>query len=165
LLPGNEGRIGIRGNGLFRGYENNADANRESFVNNYFLPGDNGWLSADNYLTLTGRDKEFINVSGEKVPAVAIDDRLMLHPKIAEAAACPLPGGVYGEVVGAAIVLRDVNDPVTLDEVRAWVAERHNDHKYWPREIVLVDRLPAMPSGKLARMKVPGLFPKSEPGG
>jgi len=75
-------------------------------------------LSEDGYLTLKGRIKELINRGGEKIAPPEIDQVLLAHPKIKEAASFPLPDPKYGEIVACAIVPREEN--LTVDEVIAF---------------------------------------------
>ena len=71
LLPtGEEGEIVVRGDWYFDGYENDAEANAEAFVDGWFRTGDAGFFDEDGYLTLTGRIKEVISRGGEKVSPV-----------------------------------------------------------------------------------------------
>src|SRR4029453_6923122 len=65
LPTGTPGEVVIKGPNVVRGYENNAEANKSSFVDGWFRTGDQGVLDENGYLTLTGRLKEMINRGGE----------------------------------------------------------------------------------------------------
>ena len=67
LGRGEMGEVVIRGDNVTAGYENNAKANGEAFVDGWFRTGDQGVIDSDGYLTLTGRLKEIINRGGEKI--------------------------------------------------------------------------------------------------
>src|ERR1051326_4382986 len=67
LATGQRGEVVIQGPNVVAGYENNPEANAKSFTNGWFRTGDQGFLDADSYLTLTGRIKELINLGGETV--------------------------------------------------------------------------------------------------
>src|SRR5438132_5673135 len=105
LPPGATGEVSIKGDNVFGGYEDNPEANAESFSNGWFRTGDQGHLDGDGYLTLVGRIKELINRGGEKISPREIDDTLSSHPAVAEAVCFGIPDRVYGEQVAAAVVL------------------------------------------------------------
>src|SRR6202044_529536 len=104
---GETGEVVIRGDNVTGGYENNAKANAEAFVNGWFRTGDQGVIDEKGYLTLTGRLKEIINRGGEKVSPREVDEALMDHPAVLQAVAFAVPHPMLGEDVGAAIVLRE----------------------------------------------------------
>ena len=105
LDPGTTGEIVVRGPGITSGYVANEEANASAFTDGWFRTGDVGYLDADGYLFLTGRRKEIINRGGEKIAPREIDEVLLDHPAVAEAAAFAVPHDTLGEEVGAAVVL------------------------------------------------------------
>ena len=76
------GEIVIRGDNVTQGYENNPEANAEAFTNGWFRTGDQGMMTADGYLSITGRLKEIINRGGEKISPREVDEVLMDHPAV-----------------------------------------------------------------------------------
>ena len=82
---GEIGDVAIKGSTVFAGYESNKEANAESFVNGWFLTGDEGLLDDDGYLFLKGRSKEIINRGGEKVAPAEVEDAILGHPDVAQA--------------------------------------------------------------------------------
>src|SRR5215510_10433827 len=87
MLPeGAIGEIMVRGATVMKGYENDPTANSSAFTHGWFRSGDAGYLDADGYLFLTGRIKEIINRGGEKIAPQEVDDVLMSHPAVAQAA-------------------------------------------------------------------------------
>ena len=85
------------------GYLDAPELNRARFVNGWFKTGDIGSLDEDGFLTLHGRKDDLINRGGEKISPVEIDDALMRHPAVAEAAAFAVPHPRLGEDVAAAL--------------------------------------------------------------
>ena len=73
------GEVAIQGANVFRGYENNAEANARAFVDGWFRTGDEGFLDADCYLHLTGRIKDIIIRGGENIAPHEIDEILLKH--------------------------------------------------------------------------------------
>src|SRR5437763_9143222 len=107
LATSERGEVVIQGPNVVSGYENNPEANAKSFTNGWFRTGDQGFLDADGYLTLTGRLKELINRGGEKIGPREIDEVLLSHPAVAEAVCFGVPHPAWGEEVAAAVVLKD----------------------------------------------------------
>lgn len=151
LPPGARGAVAIKGPNVFGGYEDSPEANAESFVNGWFLTGDEGYLDEDGYLMLLGRTKEMINRGGEKISPYEIDQTLMTHPAVAEAVSFAIPDRIYGEEVAAAVVLKR---PATEAELIAHCRSRLADFKC-PKAIYIVEAIPrTAATGKVQRRMV-----------
>ena len=150
LGPGVAGEVVIRGDNVTGGYENNAKANAEAFVNGWFRTGDQGVIDEEGYLTLTGRLKEIINRGGEKVSPREVDEALMDHPAVLQAVAFAVPHEMLGEDVAAAVVLRE-GMSASEAELRAFLSERLAAFKA-PRKILLLAEIPKGATGKLQRI-------------
>jgi acyl-CoA synthetase (AMP-forming)/AMP-acid ligase II len=148
--PGGLGEVAIRGPNVTSGYLNNPTANERAFTEGWFRTGDQGFLDADGYLTLTGRLKEVINRGGEKISPREIDEILLDHPAVAQAVAFAIPDARLGEDVAAAVVLRE-KESATPVELREFVSTRLADFKI-PRRIVILPEIPKGPTGKLQRI-------------
>ncbi len=148
LPAGETGEVGIRGDNVFRGYENDAEANASQFRDGWFHTGDTGYLDADGDLFLTGRIKQLINRGGEKISPQEVDDVLLTHPAVSEAATFAVSHRTLGEDVAAAVVLRH---PVSPDELRAHISARLAAFKV-PHQIAILERLPRNPVGKIDRL-------------
>ena len=74
LPQGEIGEICIKGDNVTNGYENNPEANKQSFVNDWFRTGDEGFFDEDGYLKISGRLKEIINKGGEKISPLEVDN-------------------------------------------------------------------------------------------
>ena len=148
LVPqGERAEIVIKGSNVITGYENNPEANATSFTDGWFRTGDEGMLDENGYLTLTGRLKEMINRSGEKISPREIDEVLMDHPAVTEAVAFGVPHAVHGEEASAAVVLNGEAKPA---ELVAFCKSRLADFKV-PRTIHVMDEIPRGPTGKIQR--------------
>ncbi len=151
LLPvGEIGEIVIRGENVTLGYENNDKANAEGFTNGWFRTGDQGTMTVDGYITLTGRLKEIINRGGEKISPREVDEVLMDHPAVAQVVTFGMPHDKLGEEVAAAVVLRE-GQTVTDREIREFAATKLADFKV-PRKILIMDEIPKGATGKLQRI-------------
>lgn len=141
------GEVVIQGPNVVLGYENNPEANASSFTGGWFRTGDQGFLDADGYLTLTGRIKELINRGGEKIAPREIDEVLLGHPAVAEAVAFGFPHTTWGEEVAAAVVLRE---PHSESAILAYCKERLADFKC-PKKLYIVETIPRTATGKIQR--------------
>ena len=154
LSPGQEGEVVIQGDNVIDHYENNPEADAKSFFQGWFRTGDVGVLSQDGYLSLKGRIKELINRGGEKIAPPEIDQVLLTHPKIKEAASFPLPDEKYGEIVACAIVAKEA----TTEEAITSFCQIHLSSFKVPSRIFFVDELPKNPTGKIQRAALTAQF-------
>jgi acyl-CoA synthetase (AMP-forming)/AMP-acid ligase II/acyl carrier protein len=151
LLPAGEtGEVVIRGPSVMRGYESSPEVNEQAFADGWFRTGDQGRLDEEGYLYLAGRIKELINRGGEKIAPREVDEVLMAHPAVAQAATFAMPDPRLGEEVAAAVVLRP-GYSATQESLRHFAAERLAHFKV-PARVVIVDDIPKGPTGKLQRV-------------
>jgi acyl-CoA synthetase (AMP-forming)/AMP-acid ligase II/acyl carrier protein len=146
LAGGTEGEIAIRGENVMRGYE---DGDREAFAGLWLRTGDVGRLDGDGYLFITGRLKEIINRAGTKISPVEVEEALLAHPAVKDAAAFAVPHAELGEEPAAAAVLH-AGASATEWELRAFAAQRLADFKV-PRHVTIVAEIPRTPTGKPRR--------------
>ena len=151
---GDIGEVVIKGENVMHGYNNNPEANAEAFVDGWFRTGDQGFLDADGYLSLTGRIKELINRGGEKISPLEVDGVLLKHPAVAEAVCFAVPDEKYGEVVHAAVVLSGETDQA---EIRSYCREQLADFKV-PDVVYISDVLPRTATGKIQRRHMVAAF-------
>lgn len=150
LPAGEAGEIVIQGPPVMQGYDRNPAANEASFSRGWFRTGDQGVLSEDGFLSLTGRLKEIINCGGEKLSPFEVDEALMGHPAVAQAVAFAVPHPTLGEDVAAAVVLRPGASASEAD-LRQFAARRLAEYKV-PRQILILGEIPKGPTGKLRRI-------------
>ena len=153
VRPGDEGEVAVRGPSVVDEYLDNPAATAAAFRDGWFRTGDVGKLSADGYLSLVGRVKELINRAGEKISPYEVEDVLLSHPAVAEAAAYPVPDEKYGEQVGVVIVLRA---EATSRELTAYCAERLAAFKR-PARVTILPEIPKGPTGKIQRRNLAAL--------
>jgi len=152
LPPGETGEVVVRDSGVIDGYENNPQANAQSFDDGWFKTGDQGHFDDDGYLTLSGRIKDVINRGGEKISPHEVEDVLASAAEVAEAVCFPVAHRTLGEEIAAAVVLRE-GEVVSEDDLRTFAFERLAPSKV-PRRIFIVDALPKGPTGKLQRTRL-----------
>lgn len=149
LDQGETGEVVVRGPSIMSGYEANPQANANAFTNGWFRTGDQGRFDPEGYLVLTGRLKEQINRGGEKFAPLEVDQILLSHPDISEAATFGFPHPTLGQEVAAAIVTLP-GAQVTTDEIQAFLRKRLTAFKI-PRRLLVVDAIPKGPTGKVQR--------------
>src|SRR5262249_49790411 len=118
--------------------------------------GDLGFFDADGYLFITGRLKELINRGGIKISPQEVDDVLIEHPSVVQAATFAVPHVRWGEDVMSAVVLHQ-NALATPQELRWFVATRLAAFKV-PSRVLIVRDIPAGPTGKLQRNRLAEQF-------
>lgn len=152
LSPLETGNICVGGVGVFAGYFENEAANRESFVDGWFITGDLGHVDERGYVYITGRRSDMYISGGSNVYPREAEEKLLEHPSIAEAAIVGVPDLDWGEA-GAAIVT--LKDGVSFDEaeLRAWMQGRIARYKQ-PRDIHVWDELPKSGYGKVEKKRI-----------
>ena len=119
-----EGEICIRSSSVTSGYLSDPAANATSFTSTgFFRTGDYGKRYENGYLTLTGRIKEFINKGGEKISPVELDNLISTHEKIGDVVVFAIEDEIYGQDVGAAVVLKE-GEELSARELQKWVRGR-----------------------------------------
>lgn len=150
---GEPGEIVIRGPQVTPGYYKNEAATAGAFFPGGWLrTGDVGVRDADGFFFVTGRIKELIIKGGENIAPREIDEVLLRHPSVLDAAAVGVPDKHYGQEVMACVILRE-GASSTEEELRAFCVEKLGAFKA-PKAIRLVAELPRGPSGKVQRLKL-----------
>ncbi len=149
LPPGEQGEIVLKSPGNFRGYWKQPEKTAETLRDGWVHTGDIGKVDADGYLTLLGRTKEMIKVSGYSVFPEDVEALLLRHPRVRQVAVVGVPDAKKGEVVKAFIVPRQ-DGAITAEDVIAWSRENMSAYKV-PRQIEFRNELPTTVSGKVLR--------------
>jgi O-succinylbenzoic acid--CoA ligase len=146
-LRGVELDIGPGGEILVRGP---MVARGEPAADGWLHTGDLGRLDERGRLHVEGRLKELIVTGGENVAPLEVEQALLAHPAVADAAVTGRPDPEWGEAIVAFVVLREPADP---GDLLAWCRERLAPHKV-PKHLTPVDSLPRSPGGKLLRSRL-----------
>ncbi len=153
LAPGERGEIYVRGEQVSGEYRERKALD----ANGWFPTRDAGWLDKDGYLFLAGRTDDVIVRGGENMSPGEIEDVLMSHPCIADAAAVGVPSTEWGEAVGIAVVVKADHVAPSEAELRALIKERLRSSRV-PERIVFLNALPYNEMGKLLRREIRNLF-------
>jgi len=157
LPDGSIGELLVRGPQVMPGYYKNEDATRTTFTPDGWLrTGDLGYRDADGFFFVTGRIKEIIIKGGENIAPREVDEVLLRHPAVLDAAAVGVPDPHYGQEIGVCVVLRN-GIPCSEDTLRDFCHETLGRYKT-PKHYRFVTELPRGPSGKVQRLKLLPLF-------
>ncbi|MEU4347550.1 acyl-CoA synthetase [Streptomyces sp. NPDC023838] len=146
------GEIQVRGPNLFSGYLNRPDATAAAFTEDgWFRTGDMASLDADGYVRIVGRKAtDLIKSGGYKIGAGEIENALLDHPGVREAAVTGEPDADLGERIVAWVVPADPQAPPTAEELAAHVAAQLSPHKR-PRTVRFLETLPRNDMGKIMK--------------
>ena len=128
VAPGEPGELWVSGPNVVLGYWNQPEATEAAFGGGWYRTGDIVRRDAEGFITLLDRAKDMLIRGGENIYCVEIEDVLMSHPAVAEAAVMGVPERVLGEVVGAVVRLRD-GWAAAPEDLRRHAAARLPSHK------------------------------------
>jgi acyl-CoA synthetase (AMP-forming)/AMP-acid ligase II len=156
---GTHGEIWVRGEQVSGEYLGRGAA---LSPDGWLATNDGGWLDTEGYLFVEGRLDDVIVRGGENLSPGEIEDVLLTHPDVADAAVIGVPDEEWGEAVAAVIVLAE-GAQAEPDDLRAWVAERLRSTRA-PQRIEFRPELPYSETGKLLRRVLKAEM-RPEPGG
>jgi acyl-CoA synthetase (AMP-forming)/AMP-acid ligase II len=151
-VSGEPGEIVIRSQGVMHGYWNNHIATSDALRDGFLHTGDIGEADDEQFIFVVDRLKEMIVSGGENIYSREVENALMSHPAVLEAAVVGGPDTRWGEKVVAFVVRRpgqDV-DAESIDEhCRGAIAAFKR-----PREVKFIEALPKLPNGKVEKFKL-----------
>ena len=165
------GELEVRGPWIASSYYAGPDPTDEDlaaiaakFHDGWLRTGDVAVMEPDGYFRIVDRSKDLVKSGGEWISSVELEGHILAHPEVKDAAVVGVPHPKWDERPVAAIVPERPDDPPTLDDVNAFLADRVA--KWWlPDEIVIVDEIPKTSVGKLdkkvlrAQLEDVDLFP------
>jgi 2,3-dihydroxybenzoate-AMP ligase len=151
---GEAGELLTRGPYTIRGYYRADAHNAKAFTaDGFYRTGDIVRRDAGGNLLVEGRAKDLINRGGEKISAEEIENLLLAHPAVREAAAVAMPHPVLGEQTCAYLVLRP-EETLDLAALCAYLEERRVARFKWPERLEILDALPVTNVGKVDKKKL-----------
>jgi len=149
-LPlGQWGEICIKGPGVMQGYWNKPEETRQALRNGWLHSGDIGMMDDEGYVFIVDRVKDMINVSGFKVWPAEVEQFLYKHSAIQEVAVYGRPHPQKGEMVVAAVVLRE-GEAATSEEIQTYCRNHMAAYKV-PAQVDFVAELPKSATGKILK--------------
>ncbi|MCY3825834.1 MAG: acyl-CoA synthetase [Candidatus Dadabacteria bacterium] len=160
LGAGEQGEIRVRGKGVFLEYWGKPRETESAFCDGWFKTGDIAFLERGGSYRILGRESvDIIKSGGYKISALEIEEVLMEHPLIRECAVVGVADPIWGERVGAALVLRE-GLSIGLEELRDWASGRLARYKL-PMRLLLLSSLPRNPMGKVTKNSIKQSFQNS----
>ena len=158
LAAHEEGEILVRGSNVMQGYLDRPEETAKTITaDDWLRTGDLGRMDEDGFVFVTGRIKELIIKGGENIAPREVDEALLEHDAVLEAAAFARPCQDYGQRVEACVRLKDGRN-VSENDLREFCKNLIGGYKT-PDHIHFLDDLPKGPSGKIQRMKLIDLAP------
>ena len=150
------GEIWIQSPTVFLEYWGNVEATEASFSDGWFCTGDIAVIE-DGYYRIMGRSSvDIIKSGGYKLSALEIENTLLAHPQIAEAAVVGIADRTWGEAVAAVVSLKGDGN-MTLDTLKAWCNGQLSSYKV-PKQLRVVDALPRNAMGKVVKPSLKPMF-------
>ena len=143
------GEIVMRGNTVMAGYYLDPEATAAAFRGGWFHSGDLGVRYPDGYIELRDRAKDIVISGGENISTVEVEQALMSHPCVLEAAVVGVPDEKWGERPKAFVVLR-AGTSATQQELIAHVRTKIAGYKA-PRDVTVIVELPKTSTGKIQK--------------
>jgi len=153
LPPGERGEIYIRGEQVSGTYKEKSSLTADG----WFPTRDAGYMDEEGYLFLDGRADDVIVRGGENLSPGEIEDVLLTHDAIADAAVVAIPSAEWGEAPAAAIVIKAGAEEPSVEDVCAFVKQRLRSSRV-PEQVIVVSELPYNDMGKLLRRVVKTYF-------
>lgn len=153
LPAGQRGEIYVRGEQVSGEYRERKALDPDG----WFPTRDAGWLDEDGFLFLAGRADDVIVRGGENISPGEIEEVLLSHPSIADAAAVAVPSTEWGETVGIAITVKPGCAAPHENELRLMIKDRLRSSRV-PEHIKIMDALPYNEMGKLLRREIRRMF-------
>ena len=143
------GEVVMRGNNVMAGYYADPEATEKAFAGGYFHSGDLGVHHPDNYIQLRDRSKDIIVSGGENISTIEVEQALMSHPAVLEAAVIAVPHETWGERPKGFVILKDgaaVTEADLIDHVRGRIAKFKA-----PDSVEFPGQLPKTSTGKIQK--------------
>ena len=157
-VPTNEqGEIIASGPQLMKGYWQQDDVTAETIKNGWLFTGDLGYQDDEGYIFLTGRAKDFIKRAGEMISPEEVEQTLMSHPAVDEAAIIGIPDEQWGERVRAVVVLKS-GQAASQDELIVYSRQRLASFKRPEHVVFSEEPLPRNPLGKVLKRDLKQMY-------
>ena len=150
LSSGQVGEICLRSAQVMRGYWNDNAATIEALRGGWLHTGDMGCMDEDGFVYLVDRKKDMIVSGGENIYSREVEEAILTHPAVADAAVIGVPDPYWGESVKAVVVLK-AGTRATEQELITHCKTRIASYKC-PKSVEYMDEIPRLPSGKVTKV-------------
>ncbi len=156
------GEVVVRGAHNMHGYWNQPEATAQTLRDGWLHTGDIATMDEDGFVTIQDRKKDMIISGGENVYPAEIENLLMEHAGVREAAVIGQPSERWGESPFAILVSSKAEDPPSEGDIMEFLAPRLARFKM-PKAIAFIDEIPRNPSGKILKRVLREQFPGPAP--
>ena len=156
VAPGQTGELMVKGPGVMQAYHKNPQATRDTLYDGWLLTGDMVRQDEDGFIWLVDRKKDIIISGGENIYPVEIEDFLLEHPAVQDAAVIGLPDPRLGEIA-AAVIQPKPGQNVTAEEILNFC--RKLPRYKQPRSIIF-GKVPRNPTGKIEKPRLRKAYTK-----
>lgn len=160
LGPNKPGEILIKGPQVMKGYYKNSTETESAFVDGWYRTGDIAKYDENEMFFITDRIKELIKVKGFQVAPFELEAIIKKFPGVLESAVIGIPHEYLGESPRAYVVQKP-GEKVNTEELTQFVRSKAAKHKHLVGGVVIVDRIPKNPSGKILRRQLRSLYENS----
>lgn len=151
---GARGELCIRGPNVMKGYWKNPAATAESMTpDGFFRTGDVGYMDQDGFVYIVDRTKDMILCGGYNVYPRTIEEAIYEHPSVAEVSVIGVPDDYRGQSPKAFIALKKDAEPITLDDLKAFLKSRIGKHEM-VQALEIRAELPKTQVGKLSKKEL-----------
>ncbi|MGQ0605020.1 MAG: long-chain fatty acid--CoA ligase [Anaerolineales bacterium] len=151
------GELQVRGPWIIRSYYND-DRNAESFMDGWFRTGDVVTIDPEGFVQIVDRTKDLVKSGGEWISSQEIENAIMAHPKVLEAAVIAVPHPKWQERPLACVVPKpDYKESLTKEELYDFLRPRFA-HLYLPDDIVFIEAVPKTSVGKFDKKVLRGQY-------
>jgi 2,3-dihydroxybenzoate-AMP ligase len=152
VAPGDVGELLTRGPYTLRGYCRAPEHNARSFTpDGHYRTGDLVRQLPSGHLIVEGREKDQINRGGDKISAEELENHLLAHPAVHDAAVVGVPDPVMGERTCAFLIIREDGKTPTLPEIKDFLRTRGLAAYKFPDRLETADAFPRTPVGKISK--------------
>jgi len=157
------GELLLRGPWVLKEYYKDPEKTKEAFVDGWFRTGDIAVIDEYGYLQVVDRTRDLIKSGGEWISSVDLENAIMAHPQVAEAAVIAIAHERYIERPLACVVLKKDSQSVSKDDILQFVAQ--HVAKWWvPDDVVFVQEIPKTSVGKFSKKTLRELYERGELG-
>jgi 2,3-dihydroxybenzoate-AMP ligase len=151
VAAGQVGEFLARGPYTLRGYFGVPEYNARAFTSDgFYRSGDLMRRHPSGNYIVAGRKKDLINRGGEKISAEEIENLILMHPAVQNAACVPMPDRILGERMCAYVILRP-GGTLTLEDLVVFLSQQEIARHKLPERLEIVDEFPLSPFGKVSK--------------
>jgi len=156
VKPGEVGEIVQNDYTVMKGYYKMPKETKETIIDGWLHTGDLATVDEDGFIYIKGRSKDMIISGGENIYPVELEQVIISHPKISDAAVIGIPDAKWGETVRA-IIVPVKGETITEEDVINFCKQNMASYKK-PKSVIIIDALPRNPGGKVLKTELRKIY-------